>query len=189
VPALVPRNRNGCRESSLILGAVSREVRIERLRLFPLPAQAATALPDDRDRAAAVIGAALPPIWPAPPLVGILARHAALPAEERRWGVWLMVVEEPDGERAIGDIGFKGPPSAGGVVEIGYSVVADRRRRGYASEAAEALVGWALSQPGVIAVIARCEAGNRGSVGTLRRAGFSEIGCDPDGLLAWRRDG
>jgi RimJ/RimL family protein N-acetyltransferase len=37
----------------------------------------------------------------------------------------------------IGDIGFRGPPDAAGIVEIGYSVVAGRRRRGYATEADE----------------------------------------------------
>ena len=43
----------------------------------------------------------------------------------------------------IGCGGFKGPPGADGVVEIAYGVVPEYQGRGYATEAAQALVAFA----------------------------------------------
>ena len=45
---------------------------------------------------------------------------------------------------AIGKCGFKGPPAADGVVEIAYGVDPDHQGKGYATEAAEALVIYAF---------------------------------------------
>ena len=86
---------------------------------------------------------------------------------------------ERESGRVVGDIGFLGPPDESGSVEIGYCVIPDRRRRGYASEAARALVDWALDQPGVEVVVASPESGNLASVRTLERVGFhraSQVG-------------
>ena len=47
-----------------------------------------------------------------------------------------------------------GGPDATGTVEIGYSVLEEYQRRGYASEAVEALVAWAFLRPGVRRVAA-----------------------------------
>jgi RimJ/RimL family protein N-acetyltransferase len=81
-----------------------------------------------------------------------------------------------------------GPPGPDRSVEIGFSLVPDRRGRGYAGEAVRALVPWALRQPGVGAVDAHCDRQNAASVRVLERAGFSLIGEDA-GLLHWRNDG
>lgn len=86
---------------------------------------------------------------------------------------------ERESGRVVGDIGFLGPPDESASVEIGYCVIPDRRRRGYASEAARALVGWVLEQPGVEVVVASPESGNLASVRTLERVGFqraSQVG-------------
>lgn len=85
----------------------------------------------------------------------------------------------------VGDAGFKGPPE-GGVVEIGYSVTPNRRRSGYAGEAARALVDWALAQDGVDAVVAGCAPDNVASVRTLERLGFIRTGLEGD-EVRWRR--
>jgi RimJ/RimL family protein N-acetyltransferase len=45
----------------------------------------------------------------------------------------------------VGAAGFKGPPEAGGVVEIAYGVAPDYQSQGYATQAAEALVTFAFS--------------------------------------------
>jgi ribosomal-protein-alanine N-acetyltransferase len=99
------------------------------------------------------------------------------------FGVWLMI--ERGGGTVVGDAGFVGPPDASGIVEIGYGVVPERRRLGYATEAVGALVRWALAQPGVQAVAAACDAENVASIRTLERAGFARVG-EADGLVRWR---
>ena len=86
----------------------------------------------------------------------------------------------------MGDIGFLGPPDDGRV-EIGFSVIPDRRRRGYASEAARRLVAWALEQPEIREVVARSDADNEASARTLAAVGFTRLD-ELDGTIRWRRD-
>ena len=85
----------------------------------------------------------------------------------------------------VGDIGFIGPPDDDGTIEVGYSVIPSRRRQGYATEAARAIVAWALDQARVEVVVARCEIDNEPSIRTLERIGFLRVG-EGDGQIQWR---
>jgi RimJ/RimL family protein N-acetyltransferase len=156
----------------------------ERLELRPLPTAAAAALPGDRDGAARLIGAKLSDEWPQPDVLAILPRHAELDEDSARFGVWA-IIERVSGT-VVGDIGFHGPPGGDRTVEIGYAIVPDRRRRGYATEAAGAMAGWALRQPEIDAVVAGCDADNQPSIRTLELAGFERTG-EAEGQLRWRR--
>src|SRR5919205_3750961 len=49
----------------------------------------------------------------------------------------------------VGTAGFKGPPDPDGVVEIAYGVAPEFQGRGYATEAANALVEFALADASV----------------------------------------
>lgn len=153
-----------------------------RLELRPLPAAAVDALRNDREHAAQEIGIQLAPDWPQPALLKILDRHAALAPKEVVWGIW-MIIDRGD-DTVIGEIGFHGPPSDAGAVEVGYSIVPGRRRRGYATEAAKALVGWARQERQVKSIVAGCDPDNRASVRTLERAGFRQTGSS-GGELRW----
>lgn len=154
-----------------------------RLDLKPLPLEAAAALPEGREEASRALAAQLSPEWPGSHLFGLLRRHASAPAELACFGIWVMI--ERDDGRVIGDVGFHGPPDEAGTIEIGYSVVPTRQGRGYAAEAARALVRWALSQPSVLCVVAGCDPHNLPSVRTLERVGFYRTG-EADGELRWR---
>ena len=72
----------------------------------------------------------------------------------------------------VGGCGYFGPPADDGTVEIGYSVVPEHRRQGYAGECVEALTARALATPGVRWVVAEVHQDNAASVGVLRRCGF-----------------
>ena len=85
----------------------------------------------------------------------------------------------------VGDVGFMGPPGEDGDVETGYCVIPDRRGRGYAGEAVQALVAWVLTQPGVGSVSAHCDVLNVPSIRTLERAGFRRSG-ESEGQIRWR---
>jgi [ribosomal protein S5]-alanine N-acetyltransferase len=158
----------------------------DRLELKPLPVQAAEALPRDRQTASRVLGSRLCAEWPDPNLLGVLRRHAGIQVAAECFGVWV-IIERSSGS-VVGDIGFHGPPDVDGTIEVGYSVVPSRRRRGYASEAAGALVEWARSQPSVRVVVAGCDPNNMGSICTLERVGFHRTG-DANGEIRWRFDG
>jgi [ribosomal protein S5]-alanine N-acetyltransferase len=140
-------------------------------------------LPDGREEVASAVEAALDAEWPDPNLLGVLRRHADAPPEQECFGVWVMI--ERDRRTVVGDIGFHGPPDETGRVEIGYSVVPSSRRRGYATEAARALVEWARSQPSVRVVVAGCDVGNEPSTRTLERVGFQRTGV-VNGEIRWR---
>lgn len=71
---------------------------------------------------------------------------------------------------AIGGIGFKGAPEDG-AVEIGYGLVPSARGRGYATEAAGAMVRLAASL-GVTTVRADTDADNVASQRVLEKNGF-----------------
>ena len=84
----------------------------------------------------------------------------------------------------IGDIGFHGPPDPAGTLEIGYSIVPTRRRRGYAVEAATTLIEWAFAQPGVAGIVAGSAADNAASIATLVRLGFERTD-EARGEIRW----
>lgn len=153
------------------------------MELRPLPAIAAAALPEDREEASRILGAALPVEWPQPDLLDVLPLQAAASQETECYGVWVMI--ERESGSVVGDVGFIGPPDENGSIEVGYSVIPDRRRRGYATEAASAIVEWALSEPGVEVVVAGCDRDNEPSIRTLERLGFQRTG-EANGQLRWR---
>lgn len=164
---------------------MSTLVRTERLELRPVPPEAAAALADDRAVAASLIGAELDPGWPRRDLLDVLPRQSARNHDQARFGVWMIILRET--QTVIGDAGFHGPPSDE-TIEIGYSVVRAHRRHGYATEAAEALIGWVLAEEDVRTIIARCDEDNEASIRTLERLGFTRT-RGSGGELHWRRQG
>ncbi|MFD8911183.1 GNAT family N-acetyltransferase [Streptomyces sp. NPDC059575] len=101
---------------------------------------------------------------------GFLVKAYEAGLHRPEFGVFALVRTE-DG-RAVGGIGFHGPPDTYGRVEIGYDVVPDARGHGYATEAARALTDWALGRADVHTVTATVEPENAPSQRVLTRAGF-----------------
>jgi [ribosomal protein S5]-alanine N-acetyltransferase len=89
---------------------------------------------------------------------------------------------------AIGKCGFKGPPAADGVVEIAYGIDPDQQGKGYATEAAEALVIYAFGDSRVRTVRAHTLPEGNASTRVLTKCGFRYIGevIDPEDGLVWR---
>lgn len=74
-----------------------------------------------------------------------------------------------------GELSFKGP-GRDGTVEIGYGVLEEYRGRGFATEAVNGAVDWALGRPGVKCVEAETEPGNGASRRVLAKCGFLPLG-------------
>lgn len=91
-------------------------------------------------------------------------------------------------EAVVGSCGFKGPPTPEGVVEIAYGVAPEYQGRGYATEAAEALVAYAFSISEVRAVWAHTLPEENASTRVLAKCGFRRIGevVDPEDGPVWR---
>jgi RimJ/RimL family protein N-acetyltransferase len=88
---------------------------------------------------------------------------------------------------AIGSCGFKGPPAGDGVVEIAYGVDTEHQGKGYATEAATALVIFAFSER-VRVVRAHTLPETNASTRVLTKCGFRYVGdvIDPEDGLVWR---
>lgn len=161
-------------------------IRTERLQLLPVSeAMAWAAINDDRAELETLVGCAVPDSWPSDvaPILPMYANLLRDDPQELGWGPWLAV--DPVLRSVVGDLGFKGRVTDGGVVELGYGVLEQHRGRGYATEATHALVHWALDQPGVMSVIAECEPDNVGSIRVLEKLGMERTGVSGQ-LLHWR---
>ncbi|MEV6121912.1 GNAT family N-acetyltransferase [Streptomyces sp. NPDC052077] len=91
-------------------------------------------------------------------------------AHRPEWGVFVLVRAE-DG-RAVGAIGFHGPPNGENRAEIGYDLAVDGRGRGYATEALRALSAWPPAREGGTRLLAMTEPDNTASQAVLTRAGY-----------------
>lgn len=95
---------------------------------------------------------------------------------------------ERESAAAVGSCGFKGPPGPDGAVEIAYGVEPAFQGRGYAKEAAAALVSFALRDDNVRLVCAHTLPHDGPSPSVLRANGFEHVGevVDPEDGLVWR---
>jgi ribosomal-protein-alanine N-acetyltransferase len=159
------------------------QIETARLRLVPCSVTAAQAAVSDRAALESLLGVRVPDDWPAEDLRDFLPVYARIVDERAAsdgWGIWLAL--DPSERSLVGDIGFKGPPDDLDTVEIGYSILPAFQGRGYATEAARALVTWGLAQPSVRRIVANCLADNTASIRVLQKAGLRQTGRDREGL-------
>lgn len=147
----------------------------EELTLCACSVEIARAVGRSRAHAAHLSGFAFHQDWPDADLPGVLESYAKLIEaypDKIGWGVWLFVLNGV----VIGDGGFHGPPKDGRV-EIGYSIVPEHQRRGYATQAVRALCGWAFGNEARL-IAASCVATNLASMRVLERCGFAKAGSE-----------
>jgi RimJ/RimL family protein N-acetyltransferase len=102
-----------------------------------------------------------------------LARMENLEEAKHLWlTYWLMVVR--DIHFGAGLVGFKGPSSENGEVEIGYGIDPDHQRQGYTTEAVKRMVNWAFEEKDCISVVAiAVQKSNIASQRVLEKAGMT----------------
>jgi RimJ/RimL family protein N-acetyltransferase len=149
-----------------------------RLHLIPGTPETVTGAMDDVPSLGAQLSAIVPGTWP-PDLLDRDALEWTLrwlndPSNDRRWGFYWVVLREP--RTLIGVVGYKGMPHDG-TVEVGYGIVAEHQRLGYATEATRALVDQAFASPEVTRVIAETLPGLVASIGVLEKLGFAFSGA------------
>lgn len=93
-----------------------------------------------------------------------------------------------ESESVVGSCGFKGPPDADGMVETAYGVNPENEGKGYATEAARALVNYAFTQAQVRLVRAHTLPQSNASTRVLIKCGFRRVGevIDPEDGPVWR---
>jgi ribosomal-protein-alanine N-acetyltransferase len=98
------------------------------------------------------------------------------------WYGWYAIRHgDQQGPRAlVGAGGFMGPPSADGVVEIGYSVLPEWQGKQYATAIVGLLLDFAFDVHHVNKVIAHTDNGNEASIKVLLNNGFVADGTGED---------
>jgi ribosomal-protein-alanine N-acetyltransferase len=115
-----------------------------------------------------------------------LARlHSASGPDPWQYGFFVV---EPNKSVAVGSAGFKGPPDDHGIVEIAYAIVPACEGRGYATEAARALVVFAFASEAVRRVRAHTLPAFNASTRVLQKCGFrhTDTLVDPEDGPVWR---
>lgn len=160
---------------------------VSRLDLVPATAEMVEAAIAGPEPLGELLGAEVQEGWPAfpqafPPTLERLRKEPG----ETDW--WMHFFVDREKGLLVGNGGFKGPPDAEGVVEIGYEVAPGLRGRGYGTSAASGMVDRALEEPSVRAVIAHTLAEENASNGVLKKLGFAFDGevPDPNVGATWR---
>ena len=107
--------------------------------------------------------------------------------EERLWGMRLgQIADDPAaapwlvraivaGGTVVGHAGVHAPPDEHGMVEVGYVVLPEHRRRGHARGALQALIEYAAAR-GARTVRASAGPDNDPSIALIRSEGFEHVG-------------
>jgi len=160
-------------------------IRTERLDLIPATLEILEADRDDHQKLARLLSAAVPGSWP-PPLLDdeTLGEFIRMTAENADpfFITWYWVRDDPaEGERVlIGSGGIASSPAPGTVL-IGYSVLEEFQRRGYATEAVRHIVATTFALPGVRRIMATTYPHFVGSIRVLEKNGFTCAGEAPAG--------
>src|SRR5688500_15137217 len=158
----------------------------ERLTLIPFTLELAEATMSNRDEVPKLLGLHVPLNWPQPDYAEIMPMIVEGRRKDPSSAEWSRIIVHTVDQTVIGDIGFIEPPDGEGNVEFGYSIVPDYRGKGYATEAARAIIEWAFKQPGVKRVTANCLNDNYASIRVLEKTGMRQL--EPQGdLLRWER--
>jgi [ribosomal protein S5]-alanine N-acetyltransferase len=156
-------------------------LRTARLDLVPMTiAMVEAVMLGRREDAERLVAARMPARWPNPELVerAFTASLEAIRArpEVRLWGDRVLIARGPEGDaRVVGSVVFHGRPDDG-IAEIAYGVEEASQSQGYATEAVNASVAWALDEPGVSAVQAATFAWHRPSLRVIEKVGMSRVG-------------
>lgn len=150
------------------------------LELIGCSAEILRAEGDERARFAELLNARIPQSWP-PELYDDDARLWTLRAVEENpgnegWWMYYLVADEGAGRVLVGVSGYKGPPGDDGTVEVGYGVLPEHRRRGYATEATRALIDRAFGDPAVAQVVAETLPHLAPSIGVMEKCGLTFAG-------------
>ena len=102
-------------------------------------------------------------------------RLADLEANPRIAPWLLQAIVDRDTRAAVGFIGFHGPPDPRGMVEVGYEILPEFRRRGYAREALAAVEAFAARERTRV-VRASVSPRNTASIVLIECSGYVHVG-------------
>jgi [ribosomal protein S5]-alanine N-acetyltransferase len=130
----------------------------------------------------------IPPAWHQANVLNalpLITTDMARSVSDERW-VWIIC--ETTSQTLIGDIGFHQPLTSQPPIEVGYAIIEQFQGRGYATEAARALLQWAFAQPEPQRIIARVSPENVASQKVALAAGMQQCAAGEEGFLVFERE-
>ena len=146
------------------------------LSLVPVTLAHRHALQQGPQALAAMLGVAVPAGWPHFGHAFDPARQPEPTPDALRWASFLFLTEAT----LVGNGGFKGPPDAEGVVEIGYEIAAPLHNQGWATAAVGQLLAMAFAEAQVQVVKAHTLAEGNASNAVLKKVGMQWAGELPN---------
>lgn len=95
---------------------------------------------------------------------------------------WMII--KKDTKEIIGDLGFKGFNDKDENVDIGYGIIQEERRKGFAEEAVREIIKWAFLHEKIKEITANCLATNSSSINLLNKFNFTKI-CVENEMIYW----
>lgn len=124
---------------------------------------------------ARALGVRVPPGWAENRADSLRYALGKLETDPAAAGWWTyLLLHQPDNS-LVGSGGYHGPPTAAGVVELGYEVADEYQGRGLATAFAGALVAQAFAHPAVTAIVAHTLAVLNPSTRVLLNHRFTKV--------------
>lgn len=95
---------------------------------------------------------------------------------------WMII--KKDTSEIIGDLGFKGFDIEEKNLDLGYGIIKEERRKGYAVEAVNELIKWAFSNKKIKEITANCSTENMSSINLLNKFNFRQVKTEND-MIYW----
>jgi ribosomal-protein-alanine N-acetyltransferase len=169
------------------------EILTPRLRLLAFTPASARAAVTSRDQFSREIDALVPHEWPPETLADVQELMAGKleenPQDVGWWGWYIIALPGVVAGQAtlIGSVGCSRWGSQN-IPHFGYGLLPAFYQRGFASEAATALIAWVMNHPGVSRVEATTFEQHIASIKILKKCGFKYCGVSPDDHKAAESD-
>ncbi len=95
---------------------------------------------------------------------------------------WMII--KKDTKEIIGDLGFKGFNEKDENIDIGYGIIKEERRKGFAEEAVREIIKWAFSNEKIKEITANCLTENSSSINLLHKFNFTKISVENE-MIYW----
>jgi [ribosomal protein S5]-alanine N-acetyltransferase len=161
-----------------------------RLTLIANDSTLAALQAEDPARFYQKVGALAASSWPPEPFdaEGLQWVRSALQTDPdgEGWYGWVLLADAGEGrKKLVGAAVLVGRPDFDGEVELGFGVLPEARGQGFAGEAIQTLVDWALSN-GASRVVVHFDAADEASKRMLGKNGFIDSGEIPyPGVARW----
>jgi ribosomal-protein-alanine N-acetyltransferase len=148
--------------------------------------------PEMQAELGSILNAKVPPEWPhenwEPHVLDYLMNLIAENPEAIGWCRYLVLRHDNGTRTLIGTFGSGFPAHDTGEAEVGYGILPDFQRQGYAPEAVDAMLPWLETQRRIHAFTAQTFPHLRGSIRVLEKCGFKPVGKGyEEGAILFRK--